>query len=332
MVQNPTMWILDRKQHGLIKSFTLMSNSTMYTIGKNLTGSANDAILTRINIVNGSTTVPPATSMWPVRTQLANYSSSDGFVSSGCQDYKDFNMMTEGSTVAISCRDTSSGHHETNLYIYAGGQLEGTHVDGYFENVRSILPVNSATVPYIFMHNCTGIYGVMLAGSERGGWQSNPTGISIPDPEINGSNQKSGGSILAAIIGVIGAVAFIIHVVLMVSFYRKRLQTQNANQNISINVNTNANTNANTNSNSNPSVSQASMDQYLQQLQLLQQSQGGVSSGLIPVERVTSDPYPAHHDQAAPNYDDLYPHQPQGYLPRHVISGVDDAPSIHVHS
>ncbi|KAF9920743.1 hypothetical protein BGZ65_010961, partial [Modicella reniformis] len=74
-----------------------------------------------------------------------------------------------------------TGPRATNLYIYAGRHLDNTHVDGYFENVRSLLPVKGGIVPYIFMNNSTGVYGVMLEGSRQGYWQSSTSRISVPD-------------------------------------------------------------------------------------------------------------------------------------------------------
>ncbi|KAF9950801.1 hypothetical protein BGZ65_006372 [Modicella reniformis] len=269
----------------------------------------------------------------------------------------DPNTLTMVQNPTMLALRTLPGSPRTNLYIYAGMSFKATYVDGYFENVRSLLPVIGSAVPYIFMHNSTGIYGVMLEGSRQGYWQSSSSRISIPDayginPNPNPgdpsstSTQKPGGSSTAGIAGgVCVAVVVIVAVVLFV-FYRRKLAHK-------CNENYNTNVNANANSNSNPSASQSSMDQHMQQLQLLQQNQGGVpgrvegkfevSSGLIPVEGVTSDPYTARRLRRVSYYDNLYPHQPQVYhttstsissngaIPQDT-SSVYYKPSIHVHS
>lgn len=213
-------------------------------------------------------------------------------------------------------------------------------MSGDFRAMRSLVPVNGATFPYIFMYNSTGVYGVMLGGADPGEWQGSSTRISIPDsygintnpngPSLPNSNSTSGsGGSSAGVIGGVCAAIVVVAAVALFIFYRRRkrpLQTNDSHVAPIGDTNTNA--------------SHAPANQ---------QHQGGPGylDGKFDVDALPVEAAPQRPSEAAaPIYQDLYPtQQPQLYpspslasTPPQAVNGAytsaaaQYSPSLHVHA
>ncbi|KAF9356164.1 hypothetical protein BGX34_010077 [Mortierella sp. NVP85] len=221
MIQNPTLWDLDMEKYGHLLAVALMPNSTIFTFGRNPTGFLS--VLTKINLSSGSTALPPASSISTFSTYFSIATCANNF---------DFNMLTHKTNVYVLCTKAEIGFPSTFFGTYDGGtDIKTDEVSGSFRAVRSLVPVNGAIFPYIFTHNSTGVYGVMLGGKDPGQWQSSSTRISIPDsygintnpngPSLPTSNSNSNGS-SAGIIGGVCAAVVVVAAVALFMFYRRR--------------------------------------------------------------------------------------------------------------
>lgn len=244
-----------------------------------MTSVFSETLLSIINLSSGSTALPPVMSTFGVFLPF----------SSACK-YQDFIMMTLKRTLYTACpvsvllglnvketcpscetlcsnccspsltdpltlQSSTVGVISTNVGIYNEAKFTRQIVDGYFNDVRSILPVSGAAVPYLFMHNSSGVYGVNLDGAKMGQWQSSSTRISISDsyginenpngspstsPTLDQASKGSGGGGSAGIIGgVCAALVVVVAVLLFVFYHRKRRQLEKKdNGNVNVNTNT----------------------------------------------------------------------------------------------
>ncbi|KAK3807589.1 MAG: hypothetical protein J3Q66DRAFT_355798 [Benniella sp.] len=336
MIQNPTLWDLDIEKHGLLLAVALMPNSTLFTYGRNTTTSYDTGVLTKINLSSGSTALPPASSLWTFRTF---------YWFSTCTSDFSFIMLTHKTNVYLLCKREKVGYSSTFFGVYDGGTgIRNEEVSGDLQNMRSLVPVNGAVFPYIFMHNATGVYGVMLDGTDPGQWQSSSTRISIPDsygintnpngPSNSTSDSKGSGSSAGVIGGVCAAVVVVAAVALFMFYRRRKRPLQKNDSHVAPIGDTNTN------------ASQAPANQQHQGRPAYLDGKFDVDA--IPVEREmkleATSQQPS--EAAAPIYQDLYPtQQPQLYpspsLASTTSQGVNGAytsaaaqysPSLHVHA